>query len=381
LNIPSGNVQDIKYLYTVIACLKSRGGRSEINNKTFEYFKKMLNDYNEAKAAKYGLSFKPRDVNVKVVKHIVAELNYLRLTRKENGYLELTEEGQKIASLIEDKDSIKLKQVFVKLMIENFKVFEYFLKHIKEKSNGNGVPIPFITAEIFDKYSGDLEKLGLHYSNIVNKNRLLITINFDKLYDSVRVARIESLGKRTDKIKKLQAVIERFVVSEVFGPNIQSRRVYDFVRSRTTFLELTNYSIFNFDGLPAEVTYLISYFEPMFKEMERIDFSRGTIYLNSPTFQEIQGLFKEHITKIYNTYKDDFGYMKIADMRDRTCKELKISDRIFDDYLKKLSQEDPNWLSFTYSGAGDKITEKRLPIIFEKPIREFYTLLKINPRR
>jgi len=60
---------------------------------------------------------------------------------------------------------------------------------------------------------------------------------------------------------------------------------------------------------------------------------------------------------------------------------LKISDSLFDAYLKQLYKEEPHWLSFTYSGARDKITEKRLPIIFEKPMREFFTLLKINLRR
>jgi len=63
------------------------------------------------------------------------------------------------------------------------------------------------------------------------------------------------------------------------------------------------------------------------------------------------------------------------------CRELKISDSLFDAYLKQLYKEEPHRLSFTYSGARDKITEKHLPIIFEKPMREFFTLLKINLRR
>jgi hypothetical protein len=73
--------------------------------------------------------------------------------------------------------------------------------------------------------------------------------------------------------------------------------------------------------------------------------------------------------------------MKIADARDKVCKELKISDNLFDEYIKKLYKEEPHWLSFTYGGAEDKITEKRLPIIFETPIRELFTLFKINLRR
>jgi hypothetical protein len=382
LNTPSGNIHDIKYLYNVIAGVKLKGGRVENNIKTIEYFKKMINDYNNAKAAKYGLSFKPKEVNNKVIKHIIAELIYLKLIRKENGYLALTDEGEKIASLIEKKESEELKKIFSKLMLENFRVFEYFLKRIKELSKGNGVPIPFITANVFEKCEGNPKKIGENYINIINKNCLNIFVKPEKLYVLLKEANIDSIEKRTDKIKKLQSVIEKFVVSEAFGPRIQSRRVYDFARSRTTFLELTNYAIFDFEGFPAEVTYLISDFEDTFNYTKKtINYSGGTIFINYPTFEEIRELFKETIAKVYNTYKDDFGYMKIADARDKVCRELRISDNLFDEYIKRLYKEEPHWLSFTYGGAEDKITEKRLPIIFEKPMREFFTLFKINLRR
>ncbi len=382
LNTPSGNIHDIKYLYNVIAGLKRKGGRAESSIKTLEYFKKMINDYNDAKASKYGLSFKPREVNIKVVKHLVAELKYLKLIRKENGYLILTDEGENIASLIENKDSNELKSVFAKLMLENYSAFKHFLTRVKEASNGNGVPIPSITSDVFDKCGGDSKKIGETYINIINKNCSNIITEPMKLYDLLEDARVDLIEKRTDRINKLQSVIEKFAVSKAFAPNIKSRRTYDFVRSRTTFLELTNYATIDFDGFPAEVTYLISNFEPTFKYfMKKVVFSGGSVYINYPTFEEIREPLKEAIAKIYNIYKDNLGYMKIADVRDRVCRDLRISDSLFDEHLKKLYKEEPHWLSFTYAGAGDKITEKRLPIVFEKPMREFFTLVKINLRR
>jgi hypothetical protein len=267
-------------------------------------------------------------------------------------------------------------------MLENFNIFEYFVKRIKEVSNGSGVPIPSITSEVFDKCGGNSEKIGESYINIINKSCSNLILEPKKLYALVEEANIDSMEKRTDKINKLQSVIERFVVSEAFGPNIQSRRTYDFVRSRTTFLELTNYATFDFEGFPAETTYLISDLKPILNNATKtVDCSMGTIYINYPTFEEVREILENTITKIYSTYKDDFGYMKIADMRDILCRELKIPDSLFDTYLKRLYQETPHWLSFTYPGAQDKITEKRLPIIFEKPMREFFTLLKINLRR
>lgn len=382
LKMPSGYVQDIKYLYSVINSLKHKNGRVEINDKTLEYFKKGLNDYNEVKAAKYGLSSKPRKVNTKSVEHILAELKKLNLICREKGYITLTDVGEKIALLIENKKTEELKEMFTKLLLETFRIFEYFLKRIKEISNGNGVPIPFITSDVFDKCGGDSKKIGDSYVEII-KNSSNIVINSSKLNEILEREKVDSIEKRTDRINKLQSIIEKFVVSEAFYPHIQSRRAYDFIRSRTTFLRLTNYANFNFDGFPAEATYLISDFEatPFKYTTQKIDYNGGSIYLNNPKLEEIKEMLKETMTKIYYTNKDEFGYMKVSDMRDLVCRELKISDNLFDNFLKKIYQEEPHWLSFTYSGASERITEKRLPIIFEKPMREFFTLLKLNLRR
>ena len=381
LNTPSGNIHDIKYLYNVIAGLKRKGGRLESHRKTFEYFRGMINDYKDAKASKYGLSSKPREVNIKVVKHAVAELRNLKLIRKEDGYLALTDEGENIASLIEKKESKELKKVFIKLMLETYNIFEHFLRRVRKVSHGEGIPIPSITADVFDKCNGEPKRIAEDYISIINKNCSSLITKPKRLYDLLENTNVGLMEKRTDKISKLQAIIEKYVASEAFKPNIKSRRAYDFVRSRTTFLGLTNYAIFNFEGSPAEVTYLISDFASTFKQTAKINYSGGTIYINYPTFDEIRELLKDSIIKIYNIQKDEFGYATIAGVRDIVCRELKISDYLFDEYLKRLYKEESHWLSFTYRGAGDRITEKRLPIIFEKPMREFFTLLKINLRR
>ena len=379
LNTPSGNIHDVKYLYNVIAGLKRKGGRAESKIKTIEYFKKMINDYNDAKASKYGLSFKPREVNIKVIKHVVAELKYLKLIRKENGYLILTDDGKHVASLIEQKDSNELKKVFTKLMLENYNVFEYFIRRIEEVSDGKGIPIPYINKDVFDVCMGNPKKIAEKCISIIDKNCSNLIIQPDRLYDLLENAHADLIEKRTEKINRLQSVIEKYVVSEAFQPNIKSRRTYDFVRSRTTFLELTNYAIFDFEGFPAEVTYLTSDFEiPSGQTTKRLDYSKGSLYVNYPSFEEIRKRLKDSVTKNYNVKKDEFGYIKIANVRDMVCRELKISDSLFDIYLKRLYKEETHWLSFTYSGARDIITEKHLPIIFEKPMREFFTLLKVN---
>lgn len=382
IKMPSGNVHDTKYLYSVINSLKHKGGRVEINDKTIEYFKKGINDYNEAKAAKYGLSFRPREVNTEIVEHVLAELKNLKLICRESGYIVLTDAGEKIAALIENKKSEELRQVFAKLMLQTFTIFENFLKRIKEISNGNGVPIPFITSNVLDNCESNSKKIVDRYSDII-KNHSNIIINSHKVHEILEREKVDLMEKRTDKINKLQSIIEKFVISEAFYPKIQSRRTYDFVRSRTTFLGLTNYANFNFDGFPVEITYLISDFDSTtFKyTTQKIDYEGGSIWLNNPKLEEIKEILKETMTKIYSTKKDEFGYVRISDMRDLVCRELRISDRLFDNYVKKLSQEEPNWLSFTYSGASERITEKRLPIIFERPVREFFTSMKLNLRR
>lgn len=380
LTMPSGNVHNIPYLYIVINGLKYKDKPVELNDKTLEYLKKVLNDYNAAKAAKYGFSFRPRTVNTKVVEHILAELQNLNLIHKEKGHIILTEKGEQVASLIANKKVQELKELFIKLMLETFTIFEYFLKRVKEISNGNGVPIPFITSGVIDKCKGEAKEIAKAYISIIEKHTNLSFDKDDTLYQLIEKERIDSIEKRTDKINKLQSIIEKFVIIKSFGPKIKSRRVYDFVKSRLTFLELTNYANFYFDGFPAEVVYLISDFEKGSHKYStrEIYYKDGKIYLYTPKFEEIKEILKETMIKIYIANKDDFGYMKIADMRDLVCRELRISDKLFDNFVKKLYQEEPNLLSFTYAGASDKITEKRLPIIFEKPVKELFTLIKLN---
>lgn len=381
LNLSSGNVQDIKYLYCVLDGFRRKAGSVEANSKTLDYFKRIINDYNEAKASKYGLSFKPREVNSVVVRHVVSELRYLGLLRKEDKYWKLSSDGEHIAILLEQKKSTELKKGFAKLMLDKFSVFEEFLKRVKTVSNGEGVPIPYITSDVFERYGGNPEIIARDYLSMINRNCSNLAQGSDKLYDALKESKVDLIETKTERIKKIQSTLEKFVVSQAFTPGIKGRRTYDFVRSRTTFLELTNYATMQIDDLPAELTYLICAFSPDSREAISLEYSAGKLYINNPSYEGIREAFKVSIARNYNSLKDEFGYARIARVRDLVARELKISDNLFDTYLKRLYKEEPHWISFTYSGAGDKITEKGLPIVFEKPMREFFTLLKINEER
>jgi len=380
--MPSGNVHDHRYLYAVIAALRQRGGYAESDPGILDYFRKAINEYNYAKASRYGLSFKPREVNIDVVKHIVGELRDLNLMKSENGRLALTNEGENIASMIERRDSDGLRKAFARLMLEKYSVFESFLKRLKEVSGSNGIPIPSVSSSVFDRCEGDPLRIADSYLSILRESCSGLILNTRKLYSALQEANIASIEKRTEKIEKLQSIIERYVIEEAFSPSIKSRRVYDFVRSRTSFLELTNYAVFDFEGFPAEVAYLISDFSPVFPHsVKTLQYASGCIYINYPSFEEILEQFKNAIIRAYNAKKDEFGYAKIADVRDQVCRQLRVSDNLFDTYFKRLYQEEPHWLSLTYSGAADIVTEKRLPIVFEKPTRELFTLLRITQGR
>lgn len=314
LSMPSGNVHDIRYLYAVIAGLKQRSGRLEGSPTTFEYFRKAINDYNDAKASRYGLSFKPREVNVKVVKHVVTELKGLKLIRSENGHLALSSEGGNVALLIERRESDELKKIFARLMLENYNIFESFLKRLKEISSSKGLPVPSISSAVFTRCEEDPIKIAQSYIYIVKETCPNLALNPQRLYGILEEANIASLGKRTEKIQTIQAIIERYVIAEAFSPSIKSRRVYDFVRWRTSFLEFTNYAILYFEGFPAEVTYLISDFKPAFAHAVRtVEYADGTIYVNHPTFEEMLEAFKDSMITTYNAKKNEFGYAKIAD--------------------------------------------------------------------
>ena len=382
LGMPSGNVPDLKYLYAVVSALARKDGRIQQSNEMLQYLAKTINDYNEAKNNRYGISFKSRGVNTEVVKNVVEEIRNLRLIVVEDGYLELNDVGKKVASLIDKGDSQQLKTTFGALTLETYAVFEKFMIMLINTSGGNGIPIPSINANLFDRYQESPEKIGNAYLEMLYNHCPGIPLDTSRLATSFKEANIASIVKRTPRIEILQSILEKYVIQQAFAPYIKSRRVYDFVRSRTTFLEFTNYSILDFGGIPAEVTYTTSDFSPVFAHgMRTVDYRSGKVYINLPKYEEIFEEFRGAVSRSYSAKSDEFGYAKIADVRDLVCREMRIADNLFDEYLKRLYSAEPNWLTLTYSGASDIVTEKRLPILIEKPVRELFTLLRITQRR
>ncbi len=382
LSMPSGSVHDLRYLYAVVAALARRNGRVQQSKATLQYLAKAINDYNEAKASRFGLSFKPRGVNTEVVKNVVDEIRDLRLIVVEDEYLALTDAGQNVAALIDKGDSQRLKTTFGALILETYTVFESFLTVLKRTSRGYGIPIPSVNASLYDRYQENPEKIGAAYLGILGDQCPGLALNPDRLAVSFAEVKITSIEKRTRRIEALQSILEKHVIQQAFDPVIKSRRVYDFVRARTTFLEFTNYAILEFGGTPAELTYTISDFSLTFAhDVRTVEYASGTVYVNSPSYEEVLDEFRSSISRAYGAKSDEFGYAKIAEVRDQVCRELRVSDNLFDEYLKRLYREEPNWLSLTYSGASDIVTEKRLPIVFEKPVRELFTLLRLTQRR
>jgi len=382
LSMPSGNVQDLRYLYAVVAALARRNGSLQQGGGTFQYLAKAINDYNEAKASRFGLSFKPRGVNVEVIKHVVSEIRDLGLIAVEDQSLALTNAGRNVAALIDKGDSLQLKTIFGALILQTYSVFEDFLTVLKRTSGGQGIPVPSVNAALYDRYEENPKQIGAIYLSIVRDHCSDLVPNPDRLAFSLADPRLASMNQRTQRIKALQSILEKHVIEHAFAPLIKSRRVYDFVRSRTTFLEFTNYAVFDFGGAPAELTYPTSDFGPIFAHgMRTVEYASRTVYVNSPSYEEVADDFRSSISRAYKAKSDEFGYARIADIRDQVCRELRVSDNLFDNYLGRVYREEPNWLSLTYSGASDIVTEKRLPIVFEKPVRELFTLLRIAQRR
>lgn len=382
LSMPSGNVQDLRYLYAALAALARRNGRVQQGKATLQYLAKAINDYNEAKASRFGLSFKPRGVNIGVIKNVVNEIRDLRLIVVEDEYLVLTNAGQNVAALIDKGDSQRLKTTFGALILETYAVFESFLTVLKRTPRGCGIPIPSVNAPLYDRYQENPKQIGAAYLSILGDQCPGLALNPDRLAVSFAEVKITSIEKRTRRIEAIQSILEKHVIQQAFAPLIKSRRIYDFVRSRTTFLEFTNYAIFDFGGIPAELTYTTSDFSPTFAhDMRTVEYASGTVYVNSPGYEEVLDEFRSSISRAYGAKSDEFGYAKIAEVRDQVCRELRVSDNLFDDYLRRLYREEPNWLSLTYSGASDIVTEKHLPIVFERPVRELFTLLRITQRR
>lgn len=379
--IPPNSIHDIRYHYNVIFGISQKGGRVESNNRTIEYFRTLINNHNDSKASKFGFSFKPREVHIETVKDIVYELKKLSMISEEEKWIVLKEEGNQIASLIEQKDSKQLKRAFTRIMLDNYTIIPHFLRQIREVSLKREIPIPFITKKTLDKYENNPKDTLKECLSFISAYCPSVNFDVSELYDMLKSKNVDSMDKRVIKLKTLQATIEKYVILNIFETSIGSRRLYDVIRSRTSYLEFTNYGIFNIDGYSAEILYLISDFGQSFPHtQEKIAYRNGTIYVHRPMWEEIKETFKISVLNNYKIKRDSLGYAKISDVRDLVCRELKISDGLFDLFLKKLYKEESQWLSFTYFGAEDKITEKCRPLVFKKPMRQLFTRFRINTK-
>ncbi|MBE2228444.1 MAG: hypothetical protein IAE93_13900 [Ignavibacteria bacterium] len=377
IKAPTGNIHDVKYLYTILYGIFQRNYELPDTPKTLEFFKKLINDYNTSKAIRYNLSLRPKEVNVGTIENILKELKNLSLIEYKNDKIVLNGIALEVCSLIKDKKSEELRLLFAKLMLDNFTVFNTFLKTTMSFDKKE-VCIPNLNSGFMDRHNSDENKILSLYIAYYATQYKNILFDHGELIDSLHEANYGELINRGDKIKKLQSVLEKYFVTKLFSGNITSRRQYDFIRTRCAVLDMANYAIFDTDGLSFEITYLISSFEPEFEHFNKVAYYAGELYMNSPEFLQIERKLIESARLIYNNKKDEFGYAKIADVRDYVCRDLRITDRLFDNYIIRIHIKDPSLIKFTYSGASDKITEKRLPIIIDKQLREFYTFIKIK---
>lgn len=128
----------------------------------------------------------------------------MKLIRSENKHLVLSNDGENVALLIERRDSDELKQIFARLMLENYSIFEIFLKRLNEISGSKGLPVPFISSDAFTRCEEDPIKIGESYVHIIKETCPNLVLSPHRLYSILEEANIASLGKRTEKMAKGQ---------------------------------------------------------------------------------------------------------------------------------------------------------------------------------
>src|SRR6266852_3083719 len=154
LKIPAASVHDTRYFYALVSGIDQKGGKVESSERTLEYFRRLINDYNQSKASSYGLSHKAADVSINLVKDAVGELSTMGLIDRKNEAFALTELGDKIARMISGRERDQLRRLFARAMFDSYSIFEYFLRRIKSATRGEGVPLPAVTSEVFNRYDG-----------------------------------------------------------------------------------------------------------------------------------------------------------------------------------------------------------------------------------
>jgi hypothetical protein len=377
-----GSIHDVQYLFAGIRALlllKTPAGK-----ETFiASVRKEISDYNRQLADRYTLG-KPRSIGSLLAYDVIADLKALGVVELVNNKWDFSLVGKHLVSLLENSRTKEFRNEITKLMVSRFPQLASFLMALYELTTSEELVLPRVTAELFNYVSARNMRVmansivGVASTNLSEDSKLKLSAF--ELEKRLNMAFEKAKG---DKIRSLGVEADQYLVSRLFGPNINSKRTYDIVRDLCTSLFLVNYGYFKKGDMYSEIVYLTSWLYPSmrtpsdihgFNEINLEDGRR--ILIHDPFGEAFKTKFAEAVKRAYATQPHEFGFVRISNLRNQVCKDLRISDRLFDSEIVEIYEENPQKFSLSYS--FEKVTSKRLPILIGDTLKTMYNLISIK---
>ena len=382
---------DSRYLYSGL--LAYSNGSTELPASILENrVRNSIRNYVAQQQRKYLLAERTATYH-KIPSYIIGELlGYGLLQKRDGDLVGLTAQGSKLRDLLVKKEGLQVRVVLAASYLSTFSTARYFIRRIWDLRGLDGLQLPEVTYAALDS----LKQLGSDALPIVLGNvaaEITAVLKRDQTLDFSTEAFLGHCGRslqgydwqRGPKQKMFQAVrraVDAFMLNVTFPEEGIGRPKYDTLRDRADSFGLVNHRKIEGKHITWEHTYLTSWLVPPMRPPEfvacgdllEVQIDNSTLQIHEPKWDSIRERFILAVTEAYNRLKTSVGYARVAEVRETVCFNLKLPSRIFDDFIKRLSQEGKPALMFSI--APERYTTRSLPLWLSEG--RTYNLIRVS---
>ena len=360
MNITSYNVTDVGYHYIglrVLAGLPSSARREEQTGTISRNVRKYVSD----KALRLMLP-EPRGTFETAGEKICQELVHLKFVRSVKGAYELTEEGNVVLDLLNNRQNQKLRRVMARAHLRTYDNLRLVVKkHLELEAIWRPVvnadrttSTDYITCLLAPTFSDNAAE---------EASQVLSTLNGSsprKIEDALcRLVLRNAAPEARISVPMFRAMCDRLVSLRLLNQMRADRGGCEFLKTYTPCVS----------GDPSNDWYVsldvrLSSGEPF------------PIYFCEPdiTTPETRETFLNAVFESFKVLTPTAGYYDLPEVRDNVSERLRIPEAAFDDGLNRILDLDPRPLTvgLQYEGA----TGRRKPLVRDRGSTQIYNLVR-----
>jgi hypothetical protein len=364
LNISSFNITDVGYHYIglrVLAAMKDASREEQTGIIARNVLK-----YTRDKALRLMLP-EPKSSYETIGDKIYQELTHFSFVEIVKGRVGLTQEGNEILTLLNEKKHIQLRRKMALVHLKTYSNLQAVVHtHILHKEILSPiVPTKKTDAELDVTYISNLLKPTFGAIEAKNKAE-----NFVERHVKDRTG------------KQIEDALRDFVLKELIRQYTMGVPLFRSMCDRLVSLRLLNTMKTYSDDCEFSRTYspcVENTPNRPWHQKANVILSTGenyTIYLSEPNMddEEIQRICLSSIDEALSSLKEQAGYFDLPDVRDFVCDKMLIPEAAFDEGVLALldKKTPPITLGLTY----ERITGRRKPLVRTRESTQIFNLIR-----